>query len=187
MLFNIKRIMNLRDRLLLRIEMEDINEIISSAQKDENVRLELYKLAFDPEDKLSVNALWIMTHYSTETNKWLYDKQNELIDKVLVSESLSQKRLLLSLIYKQPLANPLRVDFLDFCLDRMISQKESPATIVMCMKLAYEMCRTIPELLQEYRVALEMLEPSLLSTWTGVIRKRIQKAIPSGKSLQSIK
>lgn len=179
--------MSLKCRLLQRLEMEDINEIISLAQKDENTRSELYQFVFDSDDKLSVNVLWIMTHYSTETNKWLYSKQNELIDKVLISENSSQKRLLLSLIYKQPLAEPLRVDFLDFCLAGMISLKEPPATIVMCMKLAYEMCRTIPELLQEYQVALEMLEPSLLSTWTGIIRKRIQKAIPTGKSLQSIK
>lgn len=179
--------MDLRSRLLQRLEMEDINEIISSAQKDEKVKLELYKLAFDSEDKLSVNSLWIMTHYSATTNKWLYSRQNELIDKVLVSENPYQKRLLLSLIYKQPLADPIQVDFLDFCLAGMTSLKEPPATIVMCMKLAYEMCRTIPELLQEYQVALEMLEPSLLSTWTGIIRKRIQKAIPTGKSLQVIK
>lgn len=179
--------MNLRSRLLQRLEMKDINEIISLAQKDENTRSELYQFAFDSEDKLSVNALWIMTHYSATTNKWLYNKQNELIDKVLISDNSSQKRLLLSLIYKQLLADPLRVDFLDFCLAGMISLKEPPATIVMCMKLAYEMCRTIPELLQEYQVALEMLEPSLLSTWTGIIRKRIQKAIPTAKSLQSIK
>lgn len=179
--------MNLRSKLLQRLEMEDINEIISLAQKDENVRTKLYNLVFDSDDKLSINALWIMTHYSATTNKWLYSKQNELINKVLISENSSQKRLLLSLIYKQPLAEPLRVDFLDFCLAGMTSLKEPPATIVMSMKLAYEMCRTIPELLQEYQVALEILEPSLLSTWTGIIRKRIQKAIPTGKSLQSIK
>lgn len=179
--------MNLRSRLLQRLEMKDINEIISLAQKDENTRSELYQFVFDSEDKLSVNALWIMTHYSATTNKWLYNKQSQLIDKVLISENSTQKRLLLSLIYKQPLAEPLRVDFLDFCLAGMTSLKEPPATIVMSMKLAYEMCRTIPELLQEYQVALEILEPSLLSTWTGIIRKRIQKAIPTGKSLQSIK
>lgn len=179
--------MNLRDRLLQRLEMEDINEIISSAQKDENVRIELYNLVFNSENRLSINALWIMTHYSATTNKWLYSKQNELVDKVLISENSSQKRLLLSLIYKQPMAEPLRVDFLDFCLEKMGTLKEPPAMRIMCMKLAYEMCRTIPELLQEYRLSLEILEPSLLSTWGKVIRERIQKAIPSGKSLQSIK
>lgn len=178
--------MNLSNRLLQRLEMKDINEIISLAQRDENVRIELYQLAFDSEDKLSINALWIMTHYAAETNKWLYSKQNELIDKVLICDNSSQRRLLLSLIYKQPLTEPLRVDFLDFCLTRMTSLKEPPATLVMCMKLAYEMCRTIPELLQEYQVALEMLEPSLLSTWAVLIRKRIQKVIPSAKSLQGI-
>lgn len=179
--------MILRDRLLQHLEMEDIKEITSSAQKDENVRLKLYRFAFDSEDKLSVNSLWIMTHYSTTTNKWLYNKQNELIDKVLASKHPTQTRLLLSLLYKQPIVDPLRVDFMDFCLDKMTSLKEPPATTIMSMKLAYEMCRTIPELLQEYRVALDIMEPEMLSTWGRIIRKKIQKAILTNKSLQSIK
>lgn len=179
--------MILRDRLLQRLEMEDINEIISSVEKDENVRTELYELAFDSDDKLSVNALWIMTHYSATTNKWLYDKQNELINKALVCKHPTQTRLILSLLYKHPVANPLRVDFLDFCLDKMSSLKEPPATNVMCMKLAYEMCRLIPELLQEYQLSLELLEPSLLSHWARITRKKIQKALLTRKSLQSIK
>jgi hypothetical protein len=173
--------MDLRSRLLQRLEMEDINEIISSAQKDEKVRLELCKLAFDSEDKLSINSLWIMTHYSAEINKWLHSKQNELVDKVLVSKNSSQKRLLLSLIYKQPLAEPLRVDFLDFCLDKMISQKEPHGVTTLCMKLAYEMCKTIPELLQEYRVALDIMEPSLLPPSLKTTRKNILKNMNSKK------
>lgn len=176
--------MNLKSRLLQRLEMEDINEIISSAQKDEKVRSELYELAFDSEDKLSINALWIMTHYSATTNKWLYNKQNELIDKVLISENSSQKRLLLSLIYKQPLAEPLRVDFLDFCLDMMISQKEPYGVTTLCMKLAYEMCKTIPELLQEYRVALDIMEPSLLPPSLRTARKNILKDMNSTKRIK---
>lgn len=173
--------MSLKDRLLQRLEMEDINEIVSSARNDEKVRSELYKLAFDSENKLSVNALWIMTHYSATTNQWLYSRQNELIDKVLISENSSQKRLLLSLIYKQPLADPLRVDFLDFCLDLMISQKEPYGVTTLCMKLAYEMCKTIPELLQEYQVALDIMEPSLLPPSLRTARKNIIKNMNSTK------
>lgn len=173
--------MNLKDKLLQRLEMKDINEIISLAQTDENIRTELYNLIFDSDVKLSINALWVMTHYSAETNKWLYSKQNKLIDKVLISQNSSQKRLLLSLIYKQPLAEPLRVDFLDFCLDLMISQKEPYGVTTLCMKLAYEMCKTIPELLQEYRVALDIMEPSLLPPSLRTIRKNILKDMNSTK------
>ncbi len=174
--------MNLRSRLLQRLEMEDINEIISLAQKDENIRTELYGLAFDSEDKISINALWIMTHYSETTNKWLYSKRNELIDKVLISENSSQKRLLLSLIYKQPLIEPIRVDFLDFCLNLMVSQKEPHAVTTLGMKLAYEMCKTIPELLQEYRAALDIMEPSLLPPSLQTTRKNILKGMNSKKN-----
>lgn len=169
--------MNFKNRLLQRLAMEDINEIISQAQKDESVRTELYKLAFDSNDKLSINALWIMTHYSKETNRWLYPKQGELIDKVLISKNSSQKRLILSLIHKQPLAEPLRVDFLDFCLDIIISQNEPYAITSLCMKLAYEMCRTVPELLQEYRASLDIMEPSLLPPSLQATRKNILKKI----------
>lgn len=93
--------------------------------------------------------------------------------------------MILSLLYRQPLSNPPRVDFLDFCLERMISKKEPSGVQALCMKLAYELCRPIPELIQELCIALGMMEGEL-SPAIQVTKKNILKAIAKGKSLQQI-
>lgn len=175
---------DLRERLSRRISLGDMHEIIYLIQEDKYARQELYDFIFDDDDAIVTNALWIMTHFSLHENKWLYAKQNEMIDKVMQTSHPSHLRLLLSLLYRQPLANPPRIDFLDYCLEEMIAQKQAPGTTVLCLKLAYEMCRTIPELLQEYGVSLDMLNPVDLPPSLRTARRNVLKAMPKRNSLQ---
>lgn len=167
-----------------RIGMDEIHEITYLIQYSNKGKQQLYNFIFDEDDTVVTNALWIMTHFSLSENEWLYSKQNEIIDKLLVTRQPSHLRLLLHLLYRQPLADPPRVDFLDYCLEEMVAMKEAPGTTTLCMKLAYEMCRMIPELLQEYRVALDMIETSQLPPSLKTTRKNILKAMLKGKSLQ---
>lgn len=171
-------------RLSGRIGMDEIHEITYLIQNSNKGKLQLYNLIFVDDDIVVSNALWVMTHFSLYENEFLYAKQDEMIDKLLLTKHASHKRLLLSLLYRQPMPNPPRVDFLDYCLEEMISRKEAPGTTTLCMKLAYEMCRTIPELLTEYGAALEMMEPSPLPPSLKVTMKNIRKAMQKGKSLQ---
>ncbi|NDW10182.1 hypothetical protein [Dysgonomonas sp. 520] len=167
-----------------RIGMDEIHEITYLIQNSDKGKQQIYNFIFDEDDTLVANALWVMTHFSLFENEWLYSKQNEMVDKVLATKHHTHLRLLLHLLYRQPLVNPPRVDFLDYCLDEMVAMKEAPGTTTLCMKLAYEMCRMIPELLQEYRVALDMIEPSQLPPSLKTTRKNILKAMQKGKSLQ---
>ena len=43
------------------------------------------------------------------------------------------------------------------------------------MKLGYELCRPIPELLQEYKTLLDLAEPDLLQISLRTVRKNILK------------
>lgn len=167
-----------------RIGMDEIHEMVNLVQNNNKGKQQLYNLIFNTDATTTTNVLWIMTHFSPVENKWLYQKQDEMIDKVLLTKHPSHQRLLLHLIYKQPLTNPPRVDFLNYCLEEMISREEAAGTTTLCIKLAYEMCRTIPELLQEYCFTLDMLEPSQLLPSLKTTRKNILKAIQQGKSLQ---
>lgn len=176
--------MNLKFRLSQRIGMRDIHEITYLVQNDPRKRQELYDLLFEADDNIGYSAAWVMTHFSLSENTWLYDKQDELIDELLLCEHPGKRRLILCLLYRQPLQNPPRVDFLDFCLERMISKRELPGVQSLCMKLAYELCRLTPELLQELKTMLEMMEHELVPS-IHTVRKNILKAMPKGKSLQS--
>ena len=92
---------------------------------------------------------------------------------------------MLNLLYRQPFPNPPRVDFLDFCLERMMSSEELPGVKSLCMKIAYELCHPIPELMQELKTMLVMMEGDLVPSIRAV-RKNILKAMQKGKSLQKL-
>ena len=165
--------------------MTEIHEIVFLIQGNNERKQELYDLIFDADDIVAYQATWVFTHFSAYDNEWLYDKQDELINEVLACCHTGKKRLLMTLLFRQPLSDPPRTDFLDFCLEKMMSTKEPPAVQALSMKLAYEMCRNIPELLQEFRVLLDMMESELQDASMRAAHKNVLKAMKSGKSLQT--
>lgn len=175
--------MNLLSKLSGRIHMDDIQETLLYVEGNEQRKQDLYKLVFHEDDKTSYQTLWVFTHFSPKDNEWLFTKQNELIDELLICQHPGKRRLFLTLLLKQPLPNPPRVDFLDFCLEHMLSKDELPGVQTNCMKLVYELCRPIPELLQELRTTLEIMEVDFLQVSIRTVRKNILKAMKQGKSL----
>ena len=163
--------------------MNDIREIIFLTQDNDKSKRDLYNLLFDNDDKVAYQAAWVLTHFSPKDNEWLCDKQDKLIDEALVCEHSGKRRLLLALLFKQPLPATPRVDFLDFCLERMVSKQELPGVQTLCMKLAYEMCRNIPELKQELFAILDMIEPDLQQASMRAACKNVLKAMKTGRSL----
>ena len=157
--------MDLKERLSSRCHIEDIHEILFYVQGNQERKAELYDLIFDPDDAVSYQALWVCSHFSTKENEWLYDKQDELINEVLNCEHSGKRRILLNLLVRQPQTN------------RMLSAKELPGVQTLCMKLGYELCRPIPELLQEYKTLLDLAEPDLLQISLRTVRKNILKKI----------
>lgn len=177
--------MDFNARLSQRIGMDDINEILRLTHDSDSRKQELYNLVIGEDEIIGYHAAWIFTHFSSQDNEWLYNKQDQLINEVLVCKHGGKRRVILNLLYKQPFSNPPRVDFLDFCLVRMVSSEELPGVKSLCMKIAYELCRPIPELVQELKTTLAMMEGDLVPSIQAV-RKNILKAMQKGKSLQKL-
>lgn len=169
--------MNLRSKLSERLHAHSIHELVHYIQNDERLREEIYQLIFDEDDFVSYQALWVCTHFSSAEIEWLSQKQNVLINAALSCPHSGKRRLLLNLIYQQPVSDPPRVDLLDFCMERMISREEPTGVKSVCMKLAYKLTRSIPELQQELRTLLEMMEPELLSPALRSAWRNVLKAI----------
>ena len=115
--------MNLRARLSERVHIEDIREVLHFIQDDERLREEVYQLIFDKDHIVSYQALWVCTHFSKADVEWLSQRQDELIDAAMTCPHSGKRRMILNLICQQPAADPPRVDFLDFCMERMISRE----------------------------------------------------------------
>ena len=175
--------MDFKARLSQRIGMNDITEILRLTHDSDARKQELYGLVIGDDETIGYHAAWIFTHFSPQDNEWLYNKQDQLIDNILVCKHGGKRRVMLNLLYRQPFPNSPRVDFLDFCLERMMSSEELPGVKSLCMKIAYELCRPIPELMQELKTMLAMMEGDLVPSIQAV-RRNILKAMQKGKSLQ---
>ena len=115
---------NLRNRLLGRIHENDIHELCHVIQccEDHSLLEQLYTLLFDSEKRVADNAAWLFTHLDAVHQGWLYPKCDELMQEAMSTSSETKRRLLLTLLAAQPLCEDnLRTDFLDFCMNQMIS------------------------------------------------------------------
>lgn len=175
--------MNFKTKLSQRINMKEVNEIVLLTNGNDNAKQELYNLIFDENERVSYQAIWVMTHFSTEENRWIFSKQDELINELMQCKHNGKRRTLLSLLYRQPLNNLFRMDFLDYCFEQLVSPKQPYAIQALCMKISYEACLSAPELLQELQTTLEMIEGEL-SPAVNATRKNILKAMRKRKSLQ---
>ncbi len=175
---------SLRKKLAQRLNENDMHEIAYYTQgiEDTTDKQLLYNLLFDEDRQVSNNAAWVFTHFDLHSNTWLYSKHDELINEAMHTHDNTQRRLLLTLLLRQPFTpSNLRSEFLDFCLKRMYLTSEPTAIKVLCMKLAYEQCKFYSELLSEFREALEIMEPDLLPAALKTARKNILKTIKTDK------
>lgn len=172
--------MDFRKRLLQRLSQDDIHEICFLTQGTDNDSLkeELYTLISDEDVRVSYNAVWVFTYFDLSNNKWLYAKHDELIDKAIAEKHDGKKRLLLTLLLRQPFeCETLRTDFIDFCFETIQSSHEPCSNRALCMKLAYEQCKYFPELLSELSNCLEIIFTEPLSSGLKTARRNVMKKI----------
>ena len=166
----------MRKKLNKRICMDDIYEICILTHGNNRRKTELYQLTLDEDERISINALWVFTHFDLQNNEWLYAKHDDLIDRVLVEKSMTKLRLMLSLLIRQPFEEAsLRSDFIDFCVGKITACSYPYAIRALCIKLAYEQMKYYPELLAELKAALDMLEQEPLSPGLASAKRQVMK------------
>lgn len=170
----------MRNQLINRLSINDIYSLCLQTQGKENncLKEELYQLTFDENDRVSFNALWALTHFDEANNLWLFQKHDDLINRVLAEKNETKRRLMLHLLLRQPFEEEsLRSDFIDFCIAKITACSQPYAIRSYCMKLAYEQMKYYPELLEELRMALDMLEQEVLSPGMLSTKRQIMKKI----------
>ena len=134
---------------------------------------------FDTDYRVARSALWGLSKATNEELSELQVVLNELIDQAMQTENSSVRRLTLNIIERLKIAeDDLRIDFLDFCLEHMVSIEEFPGIQTLCMKLAYRMCTFYPELMDELKRTLEAME---IDYYKPAIIKGLRKRILSGR------
>ena len=115
--------------------------------------------AFDADYHVARSALWGLTKASDDELSQLQGLLNELIVQAMQTENSSVRRLTLNVIERLELTeDDLRSDFLDFCMEHMVTGDEFPGVQTLCMKLAYRMCNFYPELMEEFKRIVDAME-----------------------------
>lgn len=156
--------MEIHDLLCRRINKPEIKRVISWALECPQNSNAIYELTKSPDERLSVNALWCLSHMPEAKAGWMQSLQNELIDRLLVETHPSKKRILFSILrglsYDK---DNIRTDFLDYCFSKINSECEPCAVRSFSIYCAFKLSRFYPELIAELEQYLDMLPVRSLS------------------------
>lgn len=170
----------MRQKLSHKLALSDILHIslLMQGKENDSRKEELYRLTFDKDERVAVNALWVFTHFDSINNEWLYTKHDDLIDRVLIEPTVTKRRLMLTLLLRQPFEeDSLRSDFIDFCVSKITACAQPYAIRALCIKLAYGQMKYYPELIAELKMSLDMLEQEALSPGLMSAKRQIMKKI----------
>lgn len=124
----------------------------------------LWEFAHSQDRRISLNALWVMTHLPHSECEWLLSLQNEMIDNLLCESDTGKKRMLLQLLKNQKYdIDHIRTDFLDYCMSKINSESESYAIRCFSIYIAFKICSHYPELIAELEGHLDMVSFQTLS------------------------
>ena len=170
----------MRQKLSHKLALSDILHIslLMQGKENDSRKEELYRLTFDKDERVAVNALWVFTHFDSINNEWLYTKHDDLIERVLIEPTVTKRRLMLGLLLRQPFEeDSLRSDFIDFCVSKITACAQPYAIRALCIKLAYGQMKYYPELIAELKMSLDMLEQEALSPGLMSAKRQIMKKI----------
>ena len=127
--------------------------------------------AFSQDYRVARSALWGLTKACKEELSQLQVILNEVIDQAMQTENSSVRRLSLNIVERLEMSEEdLRTDFLDFCFDHMIDVEEYPGIQSVC---AFRMCKFYPELMDELKRTLEVMEIDYYKPAVKCVRNRI--------------
>lgn len=127
------------------------------------------------EARSASNAAWILSHLSGEDKRlYLSPFYDEITDRVMASNLKIRRGLVLSILLDLVTDRNFRTDLFDFCLIHAVDKKEADSSRSMMIKLAAKMCRFVPELANELKVCLDMLEyemtPSIVTAKRNALK-----------------
>lgn len=129
---------------------------------------------YDDDPIVVRNALSALSKATDAELSQLYSIRDELIDMAISNNNSSIRRALFGIILRLDMKeDDIRTDFLDHCLCKMKDPDEVPSVQALCMKLAYKMCKFYPELMDELRRTLEVMEISYYTPAVKNVRNKI--------------
>lgn len=159
-----EKIDEFRNALAGSIQNLSIEEIVRDICLHPEYLKDMYQLISDEKQTVSWRAIWACEKVSERHPGWLVPFQEDIIQRLLSCRHDGSKRLLLSILYNLPVTNPISIDLLNYCLDHMLAPQESIGVQALAIRMAYQLCKSEPELLKELQLILENADAEFYST-----------------------
>lgn len=164
------------------MHIEDIKVLAQSAHSDAETRERLFHTMLSDVGREAYNAAWALTHLPKTDNDSIDAHRDALVQLATTTPDTSLRRLSMVLLERLEWGvGDVRIDLLDFCLEHMVLADEPYGIKALCMKLAYYQCRHYPELLEELRQCLLLMEPDELGAGVKHTRKKIMQRLQNSQ------
>lgn len=158
----------------------EIKAIAQRAHENETVREGLFGDMLGNDRDEAVHAAWALTHLPKEDNGHIATHRETLVRQAITTGDTPLRRITLTLLERidWTAANPddvpeYYVALLDFCMEHLMMPEEPYGVRSLCMKLAYTLSLPYPELQEELRQSLLLIEPSELGAGVRHTRNKI--------------
>lgn len=159
-----------------RISKSQASNFANMLHHDEDNISTLFKIMSDnPDSKISYHAALIFSHLSTEDKEiYLSPKTSELIGLALSAQNTQNQRAYFSILADMPHINENNMVLLDFCLSHIPDARMSLACRSYMIKIATNLCKPYPELMNELAICLELLPAGLAPSLSSAKRNALR-------------
>ena len=169
------------------LHIAEIKAIARRAHDNAAFREGLFETMLGDDRDEAVHAAWALTHLPKEDNNHIAVHREALTSLATTTPDTSLRRITLTLLERidWTVADPdevpeYYVKLLDFSMEHMMMPDEPYGVRSLCMKLAYTLSLPYPELLEELRQSLLLIEPTELGAGVRHTRNKILGKVGSG-------
>lgn len=163
----------LRERLDKSFNSKEATSLYESIRSEGTI-LEFTRLLEDGNERIARNAAWTLALIPTNELQILAPIKQSLMTLSMETSCTGLRRTVMSILERMDW-NETEPDcrFLDFCLEHMMDSQEPPASQSLCMKLAFYLTSSYPELRTELLTRLENMDTECFPPATKSVRSRI--------------
>lgn len=166
------------------MHVDEIKAMARRAHTDAAMREGLFAAMLGDDRDEAVHSAWALTHLPKTDIPHIATHREELVSLATTTSDTSLRRITLALLERLDWsiqdpeeAPPHYIALLDFSLEHMMMPDEPYGVRSLCMKLSYTLSLPYPELLDELRRSLLLIEPSELGTGVRHTRNKILKSL----------
>lgn len=166
------------------IHIGEIKAIAQKAHCDATLRESLFADMQSSERETAVQAAWALTHLPAIDNCHIDAHRETLVSLAISTPDVSLRRITLTLLERLDWqasnvdeTPEYYVALLDFCFEHLLLPDETYGVRSLCMKLAYKISLPFPELLDELRQSLLLIEPTDLGAGVRHTRNKLLKQL----------